>query len=327
MLFLHLFNDSRNFDLCVNYVSIGGIPLVNLLTRACYPVPFFLIISGYGLHASSPSFRRQLIRVAKLYLCYWVTLLVFVSVGSYVRPEKYPGSWVKVILNVLGYRFTYNDETWFLLPYALNALASGFYFRLLKRYGRKVVLALSFVISTVSAFMTSFYGNDMIPKPVYELCLVFNLMFAFMVGAVLHDVHARGCGNGLFGRLYKRLSPLFEGRSSWFYIMILVLLIVLKIIVRTNLIDGFYALAFIVVFLKIKRPEALNATLAEIGSKSMVMWLIHTYFCYYLFHDWIYGFRYPLLIFAIMLLLTYLASILIMFITKKIYRLLSLEQG
>ena len=30
------------------------------------------------------------------------------------------------------------------------------------------------------------------------------------------------------------------------------------------------------------------------------MWLTHTYFSIYLFHDFIYGFRYPLLIYVVL---------------------------
>lgn len=33
----------------------------------------------------------------------------------------------------------------------------------------------------------------------------------------------------------------------------------------------------------------------------MDMWLIHSWFCYYLFHNWIYGFKYPVIIFMVLL--------------------------
>ena len=43
----------------------------------------------------------------------------------------------------------------------------------------------------------------------------------------------------------------------------------------------------------------------------MNIWMIHTWFCYYLFHDFFYGFNYPILIFAATLGASILASMLV----------------
>ena len=48
MLFLHLFN-GQHTDLCTNLFYVGDVPLALWLTRACNPVSFFLLLSGYGL--------------------------------------------------------------------------------------------------------------------------------------------------------------------------------------------------------------------------------------------------------------------------------------
>ena len=52
MLFLHLFNHEQEVASCSNTIFIDGIPLVHLMTRMTNPVPFFVILSGYGLCAS-----------------------------------------------------------------------------------------------------------------------------------------------------------------------------------------------------------------------------------------------------------------------------------
>lgn len=62
-----------------------------------------------------------------------------------------------------------------------------------------------------------------------------------------------------------------------------------------------YVAAFILLFVLAPRPRVLDAFLMEMGRRSTSMWFVHTYFCYYLFHDWIYGFRYPLLIFLVLI--------------------------
>ena len=53
------------------------------------------------------------------------------------------------------------------------------------------------------------------------------------------------------------------------------------------------------------------------GKLSLIIWLTHSFFCYYLFHDFIYGFKYPLLIYIVLISISYLVSIPIMFIANK----------
>lgn len=50
----------------------------------------------------------------------------------------------------------------------------------------------------------------------------------------------------------------------------------------------------------------------------MNMWMIHSWFCYYLFHGFIYSFSYPLLIFMVLTILSYLTSLIINIIIRPI---------
>lgn len=51
MLFLHLFQHIE-WDMSLSSIfHIKDIPLVYYIARMCNPVPFFLILSGYGLYA------------------------------------------------------------------------------------------------------------------------------------------------------------------------------------------------------------------------------------------------------------------------------------
>ena len=54
------------------------------------------------------------------------------------------------------------------------------------------------------------------------------------------------------------------------------------------------------------------------GKQSMVMWLTHSFFCYHIFHDFIYGFRYPLVIYVVLIIISYVVSIPISYIAKLI---------
>ena len=60
--------------------------------------------------------------------------------------------------------------------------------------------------------------------------------------------------------------------------------------------------------------------LIAMGRHSMVMWLTHSYFCYHLFHDFIYGFRYPLVIYVILIAISYGVSLPISRLAQAVIR-------
>lgn len=51
MVFLHLFQSADEIAGLGFIISVGDIPLIVYLRRMCNPVPFFLILSGYGLYS------------------------------------------------------------------------------------------------------------------------------------------------------------------------------------------------------------------------------------------------------------------------------------
>lgn len=74
MLALHLF-DSQGVTLCHNLLYIGDMPLISYLYKISGPVPFFLILGGYGLYkAYEKGDANRWKRLKKLYLHYWVIL-------------------------------------------------------------------------------------------------------------------------------------------------------------------------------------------------------------------------------------------------------------
>ena len=68
---------------------------------------------------------------------------------------------------------------------------------------------------------------------------------------------------------------------------------------------------FVIIFLNMRRISWMDRVLAELGKKSMVMWMVHTFFSIYLFHDFIYGFKYPIVIYVVLIGVSYLTSLLI----------------
>ncbi len=71
MIFLHLFNQMSNVELCRSFIYIGDIPFVYWLSAAANPVAFFLILSGYGMHFIHVRGKGDIhrwSRIGKLYL-------------------------------------------------------------------------------------------------------------------------------------------------------------------------------------------------------------------------------------------------------------------
>lgn len=80
MIFLHLFNQMNNVELCQNYFYIGDKPFVFWFSAATNPVSFFLILSGYGMHfihTRNQEDKNGWNRVIKLYAHWWIILALF----------------------------------------------------------------------------------------------------------------------------------------------------------------------------------------------------------------------------------------------------------
>ncbi len=88
----------------------------------------------------------------------------------------------------------------------------------------------------------------------------------------------------------------------------------------TGALHTLYAFAFIILFAQLKRPAWLDAFLHEMGRRSTSMWFVHSYFCYYLFKDFIYGFKYPLMIFAVLILVSYATAVALDWLNRPIQR-------
>lgn len=187
MIFLHLFNQSVNVDLCRNFIYIDGTPLVLILSRASNPVAFFLILGGYGLYkVYVRGDRHRWTRILKLMIHYWVILVVFLSIGHFMHPLEYPGSWLSLLSNATGFHTTYNGEMWFLLPYVLLSAISPVLFRIMSRFKAIYVIVGTLLIHLCTSFCISRYGTIFFYHNylAYTPLLVCHLLFNFSLGAM-----------------------------------------------------------------------------------------------------------------------------------------------
>lgn len=302
MLFLHLFNQLPNVELCHNLISIDGMPLAHILSRAANPVSFFLILGGYGLYkVNERGDRRRWSRVLKLFIHYWIILLVFVTIGHFMFPAKYPGTVTTVISNVTAFHTTYNGEMWFLFPYVVLSLLAPWIIQLMKPFRAWQIVGAALSIHLCTSFCISRYGAQYLFSNlwIYNPLLVFHLLFAFSLGVVAARGHFFEKAKAHFAN-YQYIKALQIGG--------VITLVTLNCVFKYNF---FYSFLIIALLMVAPLPKPVGAVLAALGKQSMNMWMIHSWFCYYLFHDFIYSFSYPLLIFAALIIISYGSSLII----------------
>ena len=194
MLFYHLYLHISANDFCSGFFCIGGLPLAQLITRAMNPVSFFIILSGYGLYLSHQKGMYDVWKKLKgLYVHYWITLAIFVTLGAIVKGDRYPGNWTDIINNVTAWSVSYNCEIWFLFPYAMVMLSSKWIVKVLDRFDPWICLGVTLFLSLCTGYLISrfgaqyFYRNQFLHKPIIYL----SFLFPFAIGAYMAKYKGR----------------------------------------------------------------------------------------------------------------------------------------
>ena len=319
MLFFHLFGGAGIEQWREPLLYVGDKPLVSYLARASYPVSFFLIFTGYGLaftyRQGCLSFSAQWRRVMRLYVLYWVVSVVFASIGTVVNPDRYPGSWLHVVANVTALHCTYNGEAWFLFPYMLLCLSSPWLVRGLmairKLHQALLVIAIYAVcfIAVKHLVVLDTFWYPLLLQPFFFV----TLFFYFALGVMLYRwIEKRGSAK-LFSSVSSetslaKVSPSKTNLLSLVTCFMLLVLIAVKSCFKVTLADGLYALAVIVLLLQLSWKGGVARVLRQIGKHTAAMWLTHTYFAVYLFPDFFHAPCYPILIFLLLVAVTWLVA-------------------
>ena len=320
MLLLHLFNTQERVAECTTYVQFwNGKPLVYALSRvAGFCVPIYLFVSGYG-HAISfrqgrLNIRHCLQRVFKLYVNFWIIFFLFIPIACWVKPEAYPGGADIFLLNMIGLDFSYNAEWWFLLPYVVLSLVSPYLFRAIAKQTEPGIyhIGKAPLLLTAAVYLLCTTCGKYLPDAVLEHPLVtlsFNtvkLLFVFVGAAAF-----------AFNHWFERLLN-WRRLKSGLCIMVLMALCLLRMSLGPSILNAFFVLACIPLYVLISRPIWFKRCLMFFGRHSTNMWLCHTFFAYYLWSEYFYALRFPLLIYVALVMASLAVSMLILPIYKKL---------
>lgn len=320
MLFLHLFNQPQNVALTEPLIYIGGTPLIEIMARASNPVSFFLFLGGYGLYKVwLRGDEHHVSRLLKLGLHFWFITTVFVAIGHFIVPDKYPGSLIDIISNYTGFHATYNGEMWFLLPYAVVSFISPWVFKLCRRINSWIVVFGTLAVHLGTSFCISRYGVAFLYSNywLYNPLCVLHMLFYFMLGATVARCN-----------VFEKFDALIFSKGKKLHIGLLASIAVIALFTIACCFKYFYGYAFFLIAALRYCPisQWMRSVLCSLGRYSMNMWMIHSWFCYYLFKQFIYGFKYPVIIFLVLVIVSFLTSVMFEMLIKPIERMLFTKQ-
>lgn len=312
MLFLHLFHGEPWISMSNPQIYVNNESLVQLLSFASNPVYVFIYISGYGLYISYRNGRNNnLKRVVKLYLKYWLTLMIFVPIGLImVGFDKYPGDIVTIFKNITAWQTTYNGTLWFIFPYMLLSFSSRFLFKIYDKTKWYIIFLVTSIIHIVCICIVSLYGDFLYVNQLAYIPEHYSeLLFPFTLGMLTAKYFV----------MKQSVRDLLKYRGYF----ILALLVACVILIRHHqgvlaLIYPYYIAVFCILLVVIKKNFYSIYIIRELGRKSTSMWFIHAYICWYFFSSYLFYLNYPLLIFFVLVVFSYVMSILIDIIYDKI---------
>lgn len=325
MLCLHLFNRDHK-GLFEPLLFIGKQPLsyyISLFCDACVPV--FAFVSGYGLYYkyqqdSSVFGRDNFKRLKKLYLNYWIIILIFpVILGLILKFPGYPGSWEKLVLNLSGLIPSYNGAWWFFTIYVLFVCTSSFWFYLLEKlnpilyFSLLLIVYVAFFYFRIHRVWVGFNFSPVIDTAIQNLIYFFCTLFQFMLGAFA----LRYRWNTAFNKLSQNIRY-----KNAVVLILMIGLVVVHAIIPNFIIAPFTGLCFIFLFCQLELNNYVSKSLDYLAPHSTNMWLTHMFFYMIYFPAFIYSFRTPVIIFFVLVLLCVISSVIINFFNNKLSRII-----
>lgn len=294
---------------------------ISLFCDAC--VPIFAFVSGYGLYykyiQNKTVFAKDnFTRLKKLYINYWIIILIFpVIIGLILKFPGYPGSWNTFFLNFSGINPSYNGAWWFFTVYVLFVLTSKFWFLILDKLNPVLSVILFFAIYLIAFYFRVYKANLFDSSFVNYLqgltANFFCTLFQFMLGAFA----LKYGWNQMISRYFKNLKF-----KNIIIVGLISLLVIFHAIIPNFIVAPFTGLGFIFLYCQLSLSEKIQKIIDFFTPHSTNLWLIHMFFYLIFFPTFIYSFKYPLIIFSVLVLIGVLCSFVINFINKKIQNII-----
>lgn len=291
IILTHIFKKSEQID-NLKYISIfkiGKYPIeqyVGSFAGIC--VGMFIFLSGYGLYLSydgSLNYRDILKRIFKIYINYWVILLIFFPIGMYMGVYEFEIK--EFIQNIFALNTSYNHPAWFLRLYTMLLLIYPILQKLICIYNKKLIVIVSLVLSILGMGMTKLYymiGNEIIVIDLISILL--GGQFMFVLGIIIAKY-------SLFDKVRNSIG---YKKIIWGILLILVITLIMisiDIPVIGEVSKSILIPVFILVLSNIINDKSI---ISKLGKHSTNIWLMHAFFYDYLFSEYIFSAKVSVLI-------------------------------
>ena len=306
MLAHHLFGLPTLIKEPASYLAtVPGVPLEYWLGRfgkICVSV--FLLLSGYGFAmrmaggSALPSWRYFADKVWRFLLAYWPYFLLAWGIGLAFFQERmangnlrFPTDPLDIVLNALTLRNTMAFEWWFAETYLLLVLLTR---PILQANARPVLLLSASSLAFVAGAAMDFVRFD---PSVISFANLLIWQWPWIIG-ILAARHA-----GMSMPLV--VSPVVAGAMLVLAVLAGFILaeLALPFAMTPFLILATPAVLLSLVWLWPGAGEGLSGrVLGWLGARTLGLWLVHPFFCYYFFQAEIFSLRYAPLVFSALLL-------------------------
>jgi fucose 4-O-acetylase-like acetyltransferase len=325
MLLLHLFCRKNVHGLYETAPLFHGVPIVyyiGLFGDAC--VPIYCFASGYGLfvsikNAKGSILKKNFTRVLKLLINYWIILVLFIALGFLLgRSDNYPGSLTNFLLNFFVLSSSYNGAWWFLQTYIILVILSPVLTNLISKYNSFLIVTISGIIYLIAYIQRikqvfNFSDHPVVNMIVTAIVLLGTSQLPYIVGSIFAK-------EKLYSKLYNTFSHFsFKNLICTLGIIILVLF---HSFFESMIIAPITGIAFICFFNLMNKKEAIRVLFNFCGDHSTNIWLTHMFFYMTIFPSVVFAPKYPILIFAWLLILCLVSSYIINFIYWPIIRII-----
>jgi hypothetical protein len=256
-------------------------------------------------------------RVLKLYLNYWLVLLVFaVVLGSILgKSAQYPGSWSTFIYNFSSLDSSYNGAWWFISCYALLVLLAPVIFNLIEKANHYILFIGAFVLYAIGYYarikLPVISEIEIIQLLWHQAYMLANAIFPFVLGAIAFR--------------QKWYSKIMQRVSKWPFrtamlLTLIGLLMVAHALVPSLFVAVFTGVAFILLFNALQLSAVVERILQYLSTHSTNIWLIHLFLISSFAKTWSYAPQQPVLIYLWVLAWCLLLSHLINWIYLPLQR-------
>lgn len=288
-------------------------------------VAIYCFCSGYGLFITYKNDvinynKKNLIRLIKLYINYWIVLFIFVVIlGNLLgKSNDYPGGLKKFVLSFTAIDPAYNGAWWFLTTYIILVLLSPFIIKLVIKYNNKIILIISFIfyffayIQRIKGVIS--FDSDLFNYIIRQISLFGTSQLPFIIGTIF--AHRK-----IYSKLYNYINK-FKNKNL-ICIIIILFMIVFHGFIQTLFVAVFTGVVFICAFNLMNIPIFMKNIFLYLSNHSTNLWLVHMFFTSIFFKKITFMPKYSFLIFVWLIILCLIASYVINFIYNIILKFMN----